>query len=488
MTQIESCSFCHKPSDDVKHLLAGDGVAICDACVQNCSQSLAEIDQSKNYRYSFELLFDFFGKNILESYITNKMDFSLNLRADLQVAIETELKNYHVKKIIGLSQKSFGDSDFTALLEKGNRATALGPLQYTDVDIGEETPVKCLDNGLWLIENSNQIMGLVLTIPSNHMGQNNIQLELVVPVGEKGVDLANQFTANINRSMKLSRSYRGKILSLDIDKIYFGNSRGVKVHKLKIVEAKDIILEEATLELLERNIINFVKNREKLKAFGMSSKKGVMFYGVPGTGKTHTIHYLANILKEHTTFLITADQMIHIGDYITLARLLQPSIVVIEDADLIARSRATMNSFDEESLLNKLLNEMDGLKEDADIIFILTTNRVEALENAISSRPGRIDQAIEFPLPNEESRMRLIQLYGRDLEVSGNLINDIAKKTEAMSAAFIAELMRRSAQFFIESKDKKIEISHVNSALDEMLFSGGKLNAQLLGYKNDLPE
>ena len=58
-----------------------------------------------------------------------------------------------------------------------------------------------------------------------------------------------------------------------------------------------------------------------------------------------------------------------------------------------------MNNAYEEVLLNELLNEMDGLKEDADILFILTTNRPEALEAALASRPGRVDQAIEFPFP-----------------------------------------------------------------------------------------
>jgi len=80
----------------------------------------------------------------------------------------------------------------------------------------------------------------------------------------------------------------------------------------------------------------------------------------------------------------------------SLARLLQPAMVVIEDVDLIARDREQMGPCDE-SLLNGLLNEMNGLKQDADILFILTTNRPEQLESALASRPGRIDQAIEVP-------------------------------------------------------------------------------------------
>lgn len=79
-------------------------------------------------------------------------------------------------------------------------------------------------------------------------------------------------------------------------------------------------------------------------------------------------------------------------------------MIVIEDVDLIARDRGTMYGIRDESLLNKLLNEMDGLREDAAVLSILTTNRPEKLEVALGSRPGRIDQAIEFPLPDENGR------------------------------------------------------------------------------------
>ena len=58
-----------------------------------------------------------------------------------------------------------------------------------------------------------------------------------------------------------------------------------------------------------------------------------MFYGPPGTGKTHTIHYLAKALEGHTTLLVTAEQVALLAEYMILARLLQPSIVVMEDVE-----------------------------------------------------------------------------------------------------------------------------------------------------------
>jgi ATP-dependent 26S proteasome regulatory subunit len=212
-----------------------------------------------------------------------------------------------------------------------------------------------------------------------------------------------------------------------------------------------------------------------------------LFYGPPGTGKTHTIHYLASELPGHTTLLVTAEQVALLGEYFRLARFLQPALMVVEDVDLIARDREHMSHPGQETLLNKLLNEMDGLREDADVIFILTTNRPEQLERALASRPGRIDQAIEFPLPDEEARTRLVKLYCRGMEVPAPLMDAIVRRTKGASPAFIKELMRRSAQFQIEAGGG-VELGQaaVDHAIEELVFVGGALNLKLLGGSSEL--
>ncbi len=77
---------------------------------------------------------------------------------------------------------------------------------------------------------------------------------------------------------------------------------------------------------------------------GTRCSKRLLFYGPPGTGKTYTVRYLTSALPGHTTLIITAEQVGLLKEYIALARLLQPSIVVIEDADLIARAREQMGT------------------------------------------------------------------------------------------------------------------------------------------------
>jgi ATP-dependent 26S proteasome regulatory subunit len=95
--------------------------------------------------------------------------------------------------------------------------------------------------------------------------------------------------------------------------------------------------------------------------------------------------------------------------------------------------------------LFQLLNDMDGLAEDADVVFVLTTNRVELLEPALAARPGRIDQAVEIKLPDADSRRRLLELYSRGLDLDVTDLDDVVDRSEGVSAAFIKELARRAA-------------------------------------------
>ena len=261
-----------------------------------------------------------------------------------------------------------------------------------------------------------------------------VQFQIAVVNDPAGTRTTQAFFRHLENAVLKAESYRGKILSLEASEhSYSGASTGITVHKLRTVEREQVILPRKTLDLLDRNVIQFVRQRSQLAKFQQATKKGILFYGPPGTGKTHTIHYLARALEGHTTLLVSAEQVGLLAEYMTLARLLQPSIVVIEDVDLIGRERTTMDSPCEEVLLNKLLNEMDGLKEEADILFILSTNRPEVLEPALASRPGRIDQAIEFPLPDEEGREKLVRLYSQKIEVPHDVVRAIALRTDKVS-------------------------------------------------------
>jgi hypothetical protein len=398
---------------------------------------------------------------------------------------------YRVVRQTGAHQ-SWGHETLTfgSLVADEPQPVVAGPLHYEDIDVGEVLPARCLSIGLWLCLDEDGAPFALLISPHKEYGRlAGVHLEIAVVPGDAGNALTQRFLGELESRIAAAGSYRGKVLSLEGDSRYSGRSGGIRVHKLRTVPRDEIILADRTLALLDRNLMDFARRRDALRGLGMSAKKGLLFYGPPGTGKTHTIHYLAGQLPGHTTLLITAEQVALLAEYMQLARFLQPAVVVFEDVDLIARARETMHSPCEESLLNRLLNEMDGLREDAAIFFILTTNRPDQLEAALASRPGRVDQAIEFPLPDAPLRRRLVRLYARGLPLSDEVVEAIVARTDRASAAFIKELLRRAAQFHLEARDGEtagadgatLTLPRLEAALEEMLFAGGSLNVKVIG-------
>ena len=296
------------------------------------------------------------------------------------------------------------------LLGNQHFPVVIGPLQNEEIDIGETLPARCLRQGLWLIQDGTVPVALVLS-PAFRFGHpEGTHIEIAVPPGESGSERSRRLFDELEALVRQTASYRGKVISLESPDRYSGHQGPLRVHKLRKVQRNEVVLPEKTLQHLDRNISDFVRQRERLRKLGLPIKKGLLFYGPPGTGKTHTIHYLAGQLPDHTTLLVTAEQVALLDHYFQLARFLQPAMIVIEDVDLIARARETMYGPCDESILNKLLNEMDGLREDAAVLFILTTNRPDSLEAALASRPGRIDQAIEFPLSDPQNASEMLTL------------------------------------------------------------------------------
>ena len=423
-----------------------------------------------------------FGKIPLQQLVTASRTFPVAARVDVQLALE-KLFSSRDYRLLGVHSQ-FHHETMTIAHLMGNQhyPVVIGPLQHEEIDIGETLPARVLRHGLWLAAEQGLPYALLMSPAVRFAQHHGTHVEIAVPPGEVGVGLSRRVLDELESLVRGTASYRGKVISLEIPDSYSGGAGDLRVHKLRSVRRAEVILPPKTLDMLDRNVGDFIRRREQLRNLGMPIKKGLLFYGPPGTGKTHTIHYLASQLPDHTTLLITAEQVALLDHYFQLARFLQPAMVVIEDVDLIARSRDEMRGACEESLLNKLLNEMDGLREDAAVLFVLTTNRPDQLEGALASRPGRVDQAIEFPLPDEDGRRRLIRLYACGLKLDENLVEMAVSKTKGASAAFIKELMRRSAQFYLQSgSDGNLLPEQLDSALEEILLGGGSLNVKLLG-------
>jgi ATP-dependent 26S proteasome regulatory subunit len=224
------------------------------------------------------------------------------------------------------------------------------------------------------------------------------------------------------------------------------------------------------------------RHKERLLAAGQHLKRGLLLYGPPGTGKTHTVRYLTSSLVGTTVLQLTGNAMHLISEACSVARTLAPAMLVIEDVDLIAEDRGMHPG--QHPLLFQLLNEMDGLAEDADVVFVLTTNRADLLEPALAARPGRVDQAVALGLPDEAARRALFELYRGDLPVDTSGLDDVIARTEGVTASFLKELLRRAALLAAtRTDDDRLTVSAADlaAALDELLDTRNAMTRTLLG-------
>jgi ATPase family associated with various cellular activities (AAA)/ClpX C4-type zinc finger len=484
------CQFCHSTSSSVEQLIAGDSGFICNRCVQACAALLQPAEataERREYteRYVFQRLARHFAPLRPQEMLATSRSYPLRQQADLQKALDDLLGERQIPhNFVGIRQHYRHEVvDFSKLLEHGHSVVEVAPAQFEDIDIGGGETVRCLKNGLWLRQETRGPYVVVLSQYDDHSGRGStLMVEVAAPPGDAGAETCSRVFDALEKRLSKDSCYRGRTISLEAGYHWTGHAARIRVHELEAVDRSEVILPDETLQTLERNVLRFAEQRPALRALGLSTQKGLLFHGLPGTGKTHCIRYLAARLPSHTTLLITAEEMGVLPEYMALARLLQPALLVIEDADLIARNRSDLNSTCDEVMLNRLLNELDGLRERADVFFILTTNRPDTLEPALASRPGRIDQAIEFPLPDETLRRRLIALYGRTLPISAMLMDDLARRTDGASPAFLKEFMRRIAQHYLDRNEAgEVSRATAEAALHEILFSGGALNARVLG-------
>src|SRR5262245_1031418 len=247
----------------------------------------------------------------------------------------------------------------------------------------------------------------------------------------------------------------------------------------------DIVLPDRLIEAVERNVLGLLKHGKTLRRAGRSTRHGLLFHGPPGTGKTLMIRYLAHACRDHTVIQLTGRQLGLIRESCRMARLLAPSLVVLEDVDLVAQERPDNPS---PVILHELLDEMDGLGPRTECVFLLTTNRPAVIEPALSARPGRIDQAIEFPLPDADSRRRLFRVYGQGLDLTNVELEGWVRRTDGVSPAFIEELLRKAALMAAErgatGEPLPVADQDVHTAAEELVLFGGELTQKLLGYQS----
>jgi ATP-dependent 26S proteasome regulatory subunit len=328
-------------------------------------------------------------------------------------------------------------------------------------------------NALLLMQDGERRLAALISRSENPRGAAALRLEVIAPERVEAEGLVEEIEALMRRH----NVYRGRVVAFGGDPEM--GSIGLEVRTLPAVERDAIVLPNGALERIERHALGPARHRERLLAAGRHLKRGLLLHGAPGTGKTLTTMYLIGRMPGRTTVLLTGSALGLIEPACAMARDLQPATVVLEDVDLVAHER----DFDMPGrpLLFELLNEMDGLAEDADVLFLLTTNRPDVLEPALAARPGRIDQSVELPLPDATDRRRLIELYARGLDLRTKRVDDVVERLDGASPAHVKELLRKAALLAAEERGGAIAVEdrHLLAALDELVIASAEVRASL---------
>ena len=358
-----------------------------------------------------------------------------------------------------------------------------------DLPNGPASTLGCLKLALLLVTDARGRYVLMVQSPGEH------HPGLAVEVAGLPVAEAQAVLTELDQLRSKLNVYRGHLLDVAL------NQMGGVILSFAVpagLRREDVVLPETVLSRAERHALGVAAHREALLAAGQHLKRGLLLYGPPGTGKTHTTRYLVGQMTGYTRLILTGRALIGVGQVTELARDLQPSVVVLEDVDLVAEDR----SFGPRSspVLFELLDAMDGAAPDADLLFLLTTNRADLLEPALAARPGRVDVAVEIELPDAAARERLLALYGRGvpLTLTQEDVATAVERTDGVTASFLKELIRRSVLEALHDPQRPdgetvpddvtpppVTGAHVARALDDLLDSAQGVTRTLLGVGVD---
>jgi len=248
-------------------------------------------------------------------------------------------------------------------------------------------------------------------------------------------------------------------------------------------------INEVKEELVE--IVDFLKNPEKYRNFGINLPKGVLLVGPPGVGKTLIAKALAGeagvpfFYQSGSSFV---QMYVGVGakrvrDLFSRAKAMAPSIIFIDEIDAIGKSRAAggpMGGNDErEQTLNQLLAEMDGFDSNEPVIVLAATNRPEILDPALL-RPGRFDRQVLVDKPDFKGRVEILKVHVKKVKAGSDVdLEEIARMTAGLAGADLANIVNEAALLAGRKGKKEVNQEEFVEAVERQIAGLEKRSRRL---------
>jgi 26S proteasome regulatory subunit T2 len=224
---------------------------------------------------------------------------------------------------------------------------------------------------------------------------------------------------------------------------------------------------------------------ELYEEMGIKAPKGVILYGVPGTGKTLLAKAVAN--QTNATFLrVVGSELIQkyagegpklVRELFRTAEELAPSIVFIDEIDAIGTKRYDTDSSGQKEIqrtMLELLTQLDGFDTHSEVKVIMATNRIETLDPALI-RPGRIDRKIEFPFPDEKTKKMIFEIHTSKMSLSDDVnLGEFVQAKDEMSGADIKAMCTEAGLLALRDRRMKVRQSDFAKAKENVQYRKDK--------------
>ncbi|KAJ3552370.1 hypothetical protein NM688_g4183 [Phlebia brevispora] len=245
----------------------------------------------------------------------------------------------------------------------------------------------------------------------------------------------------------------------------------------------DVILNDEFKEKLQKDVYGFFDSKELYQSLAIPWKRGIILHGTPGNGKTISLKV---IMKECDakgyyplyvrSFRSYKGEQGAIVDIFEKARAVSPCVMIFEDLDSLINNGN--RSF--------FLNQLDGLDDNDGLLIIATTNHLDQIDPALSSRPSRFDRKFEFVNPTPEERKSYAQYWQKKLKPNKSisfpdeLVDEIVSKTDKFSFAFLKEVFVASLVLLTgyEEKDRPPFASVIRDQIEALKRQLGNASAR----------